>query len=76
MVLHVHAANNEKYEIIDCIIFFSCSWENKKGCHKKYSHMVKLAWRKHTCAPLLKSFISTSGNMCSEYLPFPCGPGS
>lgn len=31
---------------------------------------------RHTCAPFLKSFFSTSGNMCSEYLPFPCGPGS
>lgn len=34
-----------------------------------------LSWM-YTCAPFLKSFFSISGNMCSEYLPFPCGPGS
>ena len=30
----------------------------------------------YTCEAFRKSFFSTSGNMCSEYLPVPCGPGS
>lgn len=50
--------------------WFMCTWIDH------WYYFYEWICSKGTCEPFRKFFFSTSGSICSEYLPLPCGPGS